>query len=91
MSTTNKMDATAAQLALGFDLSPCGPVVDAAAERQLIADIRDTMMVFFGLDIWDDAAGWMRMTQGSRAACRADAKRHRAAGFKTRIVREVVR
>lgn len=44
---------TETQLGFGFDLRPCGPVVDAAAERKLLADIREKVDTEDFSDPWD--------------------------------------
>jgi hypothetical protein len=45
--------ANAAQLSFSFDLSPCGPVAAAAAERKRIADIREKVAYEDFRDPWD--------------------------------------
>jgi hypothetical protein len=53
MKTTAQTDTTDRQLGFSFDLAPCGPVADAAAERQLIADIREKVDCEDFTDPWD--------------------------------------
>jgi hypothetical protein len=54
--------ANAAQLSFSFDLSPCGPVVDAATRRAMLAGIVDKVdadadMGLFGGDDGEDFGG----------------------------------
>lgn len=54
MKTTAQTETTTVtQFTFGFDLTPCGPLVDAAAERQLIADIQEKVDCEDFSDPWD--------------------------------------